>query len=164
MKGKLPLIFLAFSASFIIMVLLSFFSIQRYSTFTEHSDRVTHSNLVIKMLYKTEVYLKDIDRWERGFLLTGDTSYLRTYYSTIDSLNGSLDILSRLVIDDPLQTKNIIFLRKNINSRLKFSANSISSAANTPKIEPGHFYHDGRKYMLASNGIISLMHNIEDKS
>ncbi len=164
MKGKLPLIFLAFSASFVIMVLLSFFSVERYSTFTEHSDRVTHSNLVIKMLYKTEVYLKDIDRWERGYLLTCDTSYLRTYHSTIDSLNGSLDILSRLVIDDPLQTKNIIFLRKNINSRLQFSANSIHSVGNTPKIEPGPHYHDGRKYMVASNSIISLMHNIEDKS
>ena len=164
MKRKLPLIFLAFSASFIIMVLLSFFSLQRYSTFTEHSARVTHSNLVIKMLYKTEVYLKDLDRWERGFLLTADTSYLNTYNETIDSLNGSLEILSRLVIDNPLQTKNIIFLRKNINSRLQFSARSIQSARNKTRTELGPEFLDGRKYMLASNGIISLMHTIEDKT
>ena len=111
MKRKLVLIFIAFCTSFIVMVTLSLFSIERYTTFTEYSADVVHSNLVIRMLYKTEVYLKDIDRWERGYILTNDTSYLRTVKSAIDSLEPSLDILGRLVIGNPLQTKNIIFLK-----------------------------------------------------
>jgi signal transduction histidine kinase len=162
MKRKLVLIFIAFCTSFIVMVTLSFFSIERYTTFTEYSADVVHSNLVIRMLYKTEVYLKDIDRWERGYILTNDTSYLRTVKSAIDSLEPSLDILGRLVIGNPLQTKNIIFLKKSIDSRIQFALKNLAYIDSAHSRSASPYYFEGRKFMIASNQTINAMHDVED--
>lgn len=162
MKRKLVLIFIAFCTSFIVMVALSFFSIERYTTFTEYSADVVHSNLVIRMLYKTEVYLKDIDRWERGYILTNDTSYLRTVNSTIDSLAPSLDILGRLVIGNPLQTKNIIFLKKSIESRIQYARKNLAYIDSAHSKAASPYYFEGRKFMIASNQTINDMHDVED--
>ncbi len=162
MKRKLVLIFIAFCTSFIVMVTLSLFSIERYTTFTEYSADVVHSNLVIRMLYKTEVYLKDIDRWERGYILTNDTSYLRTVKSAIDSLEPSLDILGRLVIGNPLQTKNIIFLKKSIDSRIQFALKNLAYIDSAHSKDASPYYFEGRKFMIASNQTINAMHDVED--
>ena len=105
MNKRLLLILIAFCISFIVMVGLSLFSIGRLTTFTEYSNELLHSNKVIRTLYKTEVYLKDVDRWERGYMLTHDTVYLRLVNNAIDSIYPSIDNLEQLVKTTKLNTK-----------------------------------------------------------
>jgi signal transduction histidine kinase len=162
MKRKLTLIFIAFCTSFITMVSLSLFSIERFVTFTDYSDEVLRSNHVIRMLYKTEVFLKDMDRWERGFILTNDTTYLKVVHNVIDSIYPALDGLEHMVGSNPAQTKNILFLRKNIVARINLSIKNINYVDSTNSNDASPYYFEGRKYMLASIKIMNDMHVLEN--
>jgi len=144
------------------MVSLSLFSIERYTTFTDYSDEVRESNLVIRTLYKTEVFLKDMDRWERGYILSRDTGYLRVVNNVIDSLGPSLDRLSGMVGSNPDQLKNILFLKQSVESRISNTRKNIAYIDSTGTREASPYYFEGRKFMIASNNTIKAMHKVED--
>src|SRR6185369_14872010 len=162
MKKRLVIIFIAFCISFVTMVALSLFSIERFTTFTDYSDDVLHSNKVIRMIYKTEVYLKDIDRWERGYILTNDTSYLKVVYGTIDSIYPALFALERLLADNPVQVRNLTILKDNIAGRLNYVRYDIDYIDSTHSREASHYYYDGRKYMVAAGRRLREMHKAEN--
>ncbi|MBX2905521.1 MAG: CHASE3 domain-containing protein [Taibaiella sp.] len=162
MKKKLLLIFFAFSVSFITMVALSLFSLARFSTFMDYADEVTHTNSVIRKLYKTEVQLKDLDRWERGYIITGDTGYRRVMDNVIDSLEPSLVALERLITDNPEQVKNALFLRNSITNRVQCYHRDIAYIDSTGKRQAMNLYSEGRKHMIAANRTIREMHEKEN--
>ena len=161
-KRKLILIFIAFGASFIIMIAVSLFSISRFSMFTGYSDELLHSNRVIRTLYKTEVFLKDMDRWERGYILTSDTSYLKVMNSVIDSIYPSLYVLEKLLADNAEQRKNIIAHKNSIALRINYSLDNIDYIDSTRSKVASPYYFEGRKYMIAANKIMRDMHNTEN--
>src|SRR4051812_22474935 len=103
MKKRLLFIVIAFSVSFVLMVSLSLFSIERFITYISYSDKVAHTNKVIGAMYKTEVALKDLDRAERGYILTRDTSYLRFLNAAVDTLRPALLQVELLLGQDPEQ-------------------------------------------------------------
>jgi len=162
MKKKLLLIFFAFSVSFVTMVALSLFSLARFSTFMDYADEVTHTNSVIRKLYKTEVYLKDLDRWERGYIITGDTGYRRVMDNVIDSLEPSLTGLERLITDNANQVKNVLFLRNSIENRVECYKRDMAHVDSTGERKATDLYLEGRKHMIAANRTIREMHKEEN--
>lgn len=158
MRKKLLLIFFAFSVSFITMVALSLFSLGRFSTFMDYADEVTHTNNVIRKLYKTEVYLKDLDRWERGYIITGDTGYRRVMDNAIDSLVPSLVALERLITNNPNQVKNVLFLRSCIVNRVECYKRDMAHVDSTGERNATDLYLEGRKHMIAANRTMKEMH------
>lgn len=162
MRKRLLITFIAFCMSFVAMVALSIFSIERYTTFTAFSDEVDHSNKVINMLYKTEVYLKDIDRWERGYILTNDTVYLRPINKGIDSLRPALSDLEQLTKDNPVQQNNVTLLKGNITLRIASARQDIDYIDSTHSHEASAYYYEGREYMKAANKKMREMHKVEN--
>src|SRR5580704_1357395 len=96
MKKRLLLIIIAFSVSFISMVALSLFSMERFTTFTGYSDLVDHTHEVISQLYKMELHIRDVDRGERGYMITRDTMYLRFLNNAVDSIYSSISELGKI--------------------------------------------------------------------
>lgn len=144
------------------MVALSLFSLARFSTFMEYAGEVTHSNSVIRKLYKTEVYLKDLDRWERGYLITGDTGYRRVMNNVVDSLTPSLQALERLITDNPTQVKNVLFLRNSVSKRIECYRRDMAHVDATGERKATDLYLEGRKHMIAANRTIREMHKQEN--
>ncbi len=161
MNKRPLLILIAFCISFIVMVGLSLFSIGRLTTFTEYSNELLHSNKVIRTLYKTEVYLKDVDRWERGYMLTHDTVYLRLVNNAIDSIYPSIDNLELLVKDDNTEYKNILELRDLIILRIRYGRYNIA-LLDTSTPNASSYYYEGRKNMIAANKLIRKLHNTQN--
>ncbi len=163
MNKRLLLILIAFCISFIVMVGLSLFSIGRLTTFTEYSNELLHSNKVIRTLYKTEVYLKDVDRWERGYMLTHDTVYLRLVNNAIDSIYPSIDNLEQLVKKDKTEYKNILELRDLIILRIRYGRYNIALVDTTKNNQASSYYYEGRKNMIAANRLIRKLHNTQNQ-
>ncbi len=138
------------------------FSIERFTTFTDYSNDVLHTNRVIRMIYKTEVYLKDIDRWERGYILSNDTAYLRAVYNTIDSLYPAIYTLERLVSDNPVQVRNLTILKDNISVRLNYARQNMDYVDSSQSRIASPYYYEGRKYMIAANRRLREMHKAEN--
>ncbi len=159
MTKKLLFILIAFSVSFLVMVGLSLFSIERLTTFTAYSNELLQSNKIIRTLYKTEVCLKDLDRWERGYMLTKDTVYIRLVNSAVDSIYPTIDDLELLVKKDNIDYKNILELRDLIILRIRYSKYNFALIDTTKPEVASTFYFEGRKKMIAANRLIRKLHS-----
>ncbi len=125
MKKRLLIIVIAFCVSFVSMIALSLFSMERFTTLTNYSDLVDHTNLVITKLYSTELYLKDIDRNERGYMVTRDTMYMRFFNNSIDSVYSSIADIGKITADNPSQQNNVSLLKSSIAIRIAAARDNI---------------------------------------
>jgi signal transduction histidine kinase len=162
MKQRLRIIITAFSISFVFMVGLSFFSMQRFSTLTHYTNKVNHSQLVIDRLYKIEGLVRDFDRAERGYMLTRDTIYRAGIFKTVDSVYPNLQGLKDLQTDTA-QQQNIIILKSIIALRVATIRQNLAymDTAHTAALSP--FYYEGRKIMQDAMRKLREVHAIENK-
>ena len=103
MKKRLLIISSAFCISFISMVALSLFSVDRFRAFTKYSNQADFANTGLEKILKTELHLYNIDRAERGYMLTKDTMYMRYLGNSIDSAYASIECLKQELSDNPAQ-------------------------------------------------------------
>jgi signal transduction histidine kinase len=163
MKKRLLFIVIAFSVSFVLMVSLSLFSIERFITYISYSDKVAHTNKVIAALYKTEVALKDLDRAERGYILTHDTAYLRFVNISVDSMRPALQQVETLLSQDLEQDKNIALLKSNVALRVNYSRADIAYVDSSTSSALSSYYFDGRKTMRETILKLRAMHRTENE-
>ncbi|MES2702475.1 MAG: CHASE3 domain-containing protein [Bacteroidota bacterium] len=162
MKKRLVIIVIAFCVSFVLLAVLSLFSIGRFVTYTEYSDKVDHTNKVIRDLYKVEVSLKDLDRSERGYLLTHDTSYLRHLNAAVDSLRPAIAELDVLLKQDPEQNHNIALLKSGVALRVNYGRQNIALVDSIHTTVLSEYYYEGRKTMLEAVQRLRQMHNVQN--
>ena len=62
--------------------------------------------------------LKDAETGQRGFLITGDESYLAPYQSALGSIKSTLDDLRKLTSDNPDQQRRLAALSKVADDKL----------------------------------------------
>ena len=163
MKKRLIIIIFAFCVSFILMVALSLFSMERFTTFTMYSDAVDHSNTVIINMRSTEVSLRDIGLNERGYMITHDTSYLRHMDNAIDTIHNLIVVMGKLTEDNPEQQKNITLLKANIAMRIAAVRTNIDYVDTSSSPTPSKYYFDSRQQMIECSHILRDMRKAEGK-
>lgn len=163
MKKRLRTIIAAFCLSFALMVALSLFSIERFDKFSQYSDMVDHTNLVINNLYKIDGCLKDIDRAERGYILTHDTMYVRFLNNANDSVFAAINNTRSLTADNNVQQKNAVLLRSAFVVRLSIAREDLAYADSMKSSVPSAFYYQGRNAMLDCSKLMRAMHDEENK-
>jgi signal transduction histidine kinase len=126
MKKRLRLIITLFSASFLGMVALSFYSLQQFSTLTRYSNQVDHTNKLITQLYKAQDNIKEIDIKERGFMLSLDSTYFYQFVTTADELHNTMNSLKELTNNDETQKKTLILLGSAVSLRLGYFRDNIN--------------------------------------
>jgi CHASE3 domain sensor protein len=80
---------------------------------------VEHTNEVLRNISASERALLEAESGERGYLLTGERSYLDGYNRSQVQIPKLLDLLTQLVSDNPDQTQRLDDLRRSINARLE---------------------------------------------
>ena len=156
-------IIIAFSISFAIMALLSLFSLQQFDTLISYSDQVDHSHKVISQLFKLEGEIKDVDKTERGYMLTHDTVYLHGMYKHMDSLYPIADRIKGLVKDNPKQLQNIIMVKTFLVDRVAFIRNNVTYLDSVHGTTISSFYYDGRQAMIKCVARLREMHDEENR-
>jgi len=162
MKRRLLIIIIAFCISFVLMIGLSLFSLERFTTFKEYSQRVYHTNTVINAIYQTEGLLKDLDRTERGYVLTRDTSYLTVFNSAVENVWPALSTLQSITRDDPGQMKSFALLKSAVALRINFARHDMTVADSTHSTAPNTYYYEGRKNMVEALRLLRTMSQIEN--
>ena len=92
------------------------FQLEKYGD--EKLTWVNHTNEVILETKNLIGYIKDMETGQRGYLLTEDTSYLEPYHTGLINSKDHFERLRELTIDNPLQQKRLISLKKSMH--LKF--------------------------------------------
>ena len=75
------------------------------------TQNVQHTYQVLQEIESVTAVLKDAQAGTRGYLLTGDTVYLRPYSMATGQLPASLERLQALTVDNPLQRARLDSLR-----------------------------------------------------
>jgi signal transduction histidine kinase/CheY-like chemotaxis protein len=79
-----------------------------YNGFEEKREAqqwVDHTNQVIDNTISLLGTLKETETNQRGYLLTKDTAYLRTYQSAVGAMRNALNKIRSLTLDNPTQTE-----------------------------------------------------------
>jgi signal transduction histidine kinase len=120
MKSKTdPKIIIGFALAVGVLLLTaaaSFWSIRGLSIQT---DKVEHSYQVIQELSAVTAVLKDAQAGTRGYLLTGDTTYLIPYSMATGQLPISLKRLEYLTADNPAQQVRFDSLRMLVEDEFR---------------------------------------------
>jgi two-component system, LuxR family, sensor kinase FixL len=79
---------------------------------------VDHTNEVLLQISDIERALLTAESGERGYLLTGENSYVESHNRVQTAMPGLLAGLETLISDNPAQTQRLVQLRPSIEARL----------------------------------------------
>lgn len=102
---KLTLIF--YSLIILMMAFLAYFNNQSFQSLTEKEYLVDHSKKVIYTIREILLALEDAETSQRGYIITGDSAYLKSYVSSLDSASLFQKQLKDLTLDNPTQQEHI---------------------------------------------------------
>jgi signal transduction histidine kinase/CheY-like chemotaxis protein/CHASE3 domain sensor protein len=117
-RAWLPLpAFLALVAAFIAVVVIALLSYRSLEQRAEASEAVNHTNEVEDHLHRLMSNVKDAETGQRGFLLTGVDSYLQPYQLAQSAIASEVEILHKLVSDNPLAGQRLDVVNQLITSK-----------------------------------------------
>ncbi|MGH2632563.1 MAG: CHASE3 domain-containing protein, partial [Tepidiformaceae bacterium] len=119
MTGSVPRQAFAIFAAMAVLVLaigaLSFFTTR---SFESASSKVEHSHEVFAQIDRTFIDVQDAETGQRGFVITGDESYLAPYTAAIARVGSDLGSLRSVIGSDAAQLKRLDRLDTQVAARL----------------------------------------------
>ena len=116
---------LGLGLSLIILFISSLASYVSIGNLIKSTDLVKHSDEVILNAENIISYLKDAETGQRGFLLTGNKTFLTPYYGASDSAALILKKVELDTRDNSIQQKNIATLKNILFKRLDIIKSTI---------------------------------------
>ena len=162
MKRKLRIVIIAFSASFLIMAGLSFYTMRQFETLISFSDQIEHTYKVISKLNAIEGVVKDLDIKERGYIITRDTQYLSGITKSVNSIEPTLADIKILVNDNKDQLNLLKLLRYSLQQRKLSLDKNVEYVQNDSISKMSKFFLEGRRLKLESVEYIVKMKDTEE--
>jgi methyl-accepting chemotaxis protein len=114
-----------FSIAFALLAVIGFSAYRNIDTLTKTSYRVTHTRLVMEKIAGLLSQLKDAETGQRGFVITGDDTFLEPYQSGTSSVAQILTDLRELTADNQSQQRRIDQAEPLVASKLAEMKSSI---------------------------------------
>ena len=111
----------------------------------DDSQRVAHSHEVRFALGEVLSIVKDAETGQRGFIITGDASYLEPYSAALGSYQEETSALDKLIVDNPRQQEAAKRLKELIERRLGELAESI-------ELRKEQGYEAGQQFVAKGRG------------
>ncbi|HVB34489.1 MAG TPA: CHASE3 domain-containing protein [Patescibacteria group bacterium] len=106
------------AAALAVLVAVGVLSYNRILDESTDAQWVDHTHQVIDTLDAVLTDLIDAETGQRGFLLTGETSYLQPYNSALAHLNSDFDRARKLTADNPSQQRRLARMSPLIAAKL----------------------------------------------
>ncbi len=94
--------------------------------FQQANDSVQHTQEVERAIQELLSSLQDAETGQRGYLLTGQSSYLQPYRTALGQIQLQVDALTELTADNPRQQARLAGLQPLIQSKLAELADTIA--------------------------------------
>ena len=117
MSFKLKVI-AGFGTGLAILILIGVLSFRSLKRNAEDRIWVTHTHLALEKLDAVLADLLDAETGQRGYILTGEASYLRPYTDALARLHQNVKELRELTADNPAQQHSLDGLEQMIGARL----------------------------------------------
>lgn len=107
-----------FGLAGLVLLVIAVIGFRTTSTLIENDARVTHSYEVQGKLNDLISELKDAETGQRGFVITGDNSYLEPYQSALGEIKSTLDSARTLTADNPDQQRRLAAIAPLVDAKL----------------------------------------------
>jgi signal transduction histidine kinase len=152
---------LASYASATLMLVVGVTGVYQKNLSDRSDERAQHSRLVIRQSLLAQTALLDAETGQRGYLLTGDRSYLAPYQAAVPLVVERVEALDRSVSDNPRQHGHIDVLRAAARQKADELAETIRLRDAGQDPLPVVRTHVGREAMLAARTALAAI--IEDE-
>jgi PAS domain S-box-containing protein len=132
----------------------------------DNEDRVLHTQRVLTTLEEVLARVTGAETAERGYLITGDASYLEPYRKAVRRSLETLDRLTGLTQDEPAQQARIAPLRRRVDDRMDELRRAIAARqeggfdAARQSVSTNH----GRQLMNEMRALVREMRGAEEES
>ena len=109
----------------IFLLVIGVFSYVSVNSIDNTTHLVDHTYQVITSVNQVTATLINAETGERGYVITGDASYLEPYNSAQASLDSEIKTLRDLTSDNPTQQQNIDVLQKLAADKMALNATTI---------------------------------------
>ena len=96
-----------FALSFVLLAAIGAIAYRSIDALSQTSYSVAHSHLVLERIASVLSLLKDAETGQRGYIITGDESFLDPYQAAGTAIATTVDELRELTSDNPAQQKRI---------------------------------------------------------
>lgn len=135
-----------------LMATLGWLTYQKLNQSAEAEQWVRHTHQVIEQLDELLISFIDIETGQRGFVLTGDQTYLEPYDANISQVFGKLSKFAILVTDNPSQ-------RKIYDLLVPLVTQKVSELGKTIKLRQSKGFEAAKELIISGRGE-SAMDNI----
>jgi len=104
---------------------IGFFSYRSSTEFIHSSAQVVHSREVRGSLQRILSLIEELETGQRGYIITGETSFLEPYVKATAKIEDRLRHIKTLVSDEPQLQTHIDLLIGLVKSRIAFAEESI---------------------------------------
>jgi signal transduction histidine kinase/CHASE3 domain sensor protein/DNA-binding response OmpR family regulator len=118
-------IVIGFGFSLLLLIISSAASFISIRNLLDSAKWVDHTHQVIVELEKVNTLLLETETNQRGYLLTGDDSFLDPMQANLAAVKEQMSVVRRLTIDNENQQKNTALLTRSVNSRLQIMNNTV---------------------------------------
>lgn len=156
-------IVLAFGLLLAVLAINAFFMRQQVGVQNGADAWVMHTKQVLLEAEQTESLLKDAETGQRGYLYTGDPTYLAPYSSATAQIEQHIDNLTKLTADNPRQQERIARLRDLAREKLDELARTIwlYQSGKTDEARAVVLSHAGKSYMDEIRQVLDQMEQEE---
>jgi len=113
-----------FAFSLVILIIISFISYTHVVAIEDSTEKVMHTFKTSVKLEQLFSYIKDAETGQRGYMITGDSLFLKPYFGAHEKVNESFKNLVELSKNDSIQKKNLDSLFYLIALRFRYLSSS----------------------------------------
>ena len=114
-----------FGLALIILVANIWVSYHNTLPFIATNNSVAHALEVLEEIESVLSNLKDAESGQRGYIITGEPSYLEPYQTVIEAIPQNIQALRQLTVDTPPQQQRLDILDPLITEKLTNSSETI---------------------------------------
>ena len=123
-------VYLGFGVALLILVVISIVSYRSAIKSIETARWVEHTHTVLVSLEHLLLVAKDAESGVRGYVITGNASYLEPYQTATQEIDQKVMDLRRLTSDNPHQQRRLDALEPLIAERVAFSRETVDILKN----------------------------------
>ena len=146
--GNRWVIAIALWAPLIFMLILVFLAFRGQHIRDTDAQWVLHTMQVKDRVDHLPDLIENVETSERGYLLTGDSSYLAFYEKALEEIPSQNQNLALLIADNPRQVAAAAHLQTLIADKLAIAAQSVSLAQQGQSADAVQVVKDGRGKQL----------------
>ena len=108
-----------FAVAGVVLVLVAYAGYVNADRLIENESQVAHTHQVRREIAELLSLMKDTETGQRGFVITGNNSFLEPYQAALPEIDKKFEELKKLTADNPDQQRRIDAVRPIVDSKLE---------------------------------------------